>query len=142
MRQRHGDSARHPGDRRRLGTQATAVALVVQVKQLTGSAFAVGLLGAAELVPLVAFSLYGGVLADRLDRRRLIRWCEAALGGCAVLLLAGSALSPPPLWPLYAITAIMTALAALQRPSVEASIPRVVPRSQLTWAPTSPIWPR
>jgi MFS family permease len=117
-----------------LGTQATAVALVVQVKQLTGSALAVGLLGAAELVPLVAFALYGGVLADRLDRRRLIRWCEAALGGCAVLLLADSALSRPLLWPLYALTAVMTALAALQRPSLDASIPRVVPRSQLTAA--------
>ena len=51
------------------GTQATDVALLVQAKQLTGSAFAVGLLGVAELVPLVVFGLYGGVLADRLDRR-------------------------------------------------------------------------
>ena len=61
-----------------LGTQATDVALVVQVKQLTGSTLAVGLLGAAELVPLVVFALYGGVLADQLDRRRVVRRCEAA----------------------------------------------------------------
>jgi len=119
-----------------LGTQATDVALVVQVKQLTGSTLAVGLLGAAELVPLVVFALYGGVLADRLDRRKVIRWCEAALGGCALLLLADSLLARPLLWPLYLVVAAMNALASLQRPSVEASIPRVVPPAQLTAAIT------
>jgi MFS family permease len=119
-----------------LGTEATDVALVVQVKQLTGSTLAVGLLGAAELVPLVVFALYGGVLADRLDRRRVIRWCEAALGGCALLLLADSLLHRPLLWPLYAVVAAMNALASLQRPSVEASIPRIVPSGQLTAAVT------
>ena len=103
-----------------LGTEATDVALVVQVKQLTGSALAVGLLGAAELVPLVVFALYGGVLADRLDRRRVIRWCEAVLGLCALALLADSLAPRPLLWPLYAVVAVMNALAALQRPSVEA----------------------
>ena len=50
------------------GSQATEVALLVQARQLTGSAVAVGLLGAVELVPLVVFGLYGGALADRLDR--------------------------------------------------------------------------
>ena len=119
-----------------LGTEATNVALVVQVKQLTGSTLAVALLGAAELVPLVVFALYGGVLADRLDRRRVIRWCEAALGGCSVLLLADSLLSRPLLWPLYAVVAAMNGLASLQRPSVEASIPRIVPPGQLTGAVT------
>jgi MFS family permease len=117
-----------------LGTEATDVALVVQVKQLTGSTLAVGLLGAAELVPLVVFALYGGVLADRLDRRRVIRWCEAALGVCSLLLLADSLLSRPLLWPLYVVVAAMNALAALQRPSVEASIPRLVPPERLTAA--------
>lgn len=119
-----------------LGTEATDVALVVQVKQLTGSTLAVGLLGAAELVPLVVFALYGGVLADRLDRRQIIRWCEAALGGCSLLLLADSLLSRPLLWPLYVVVAAMNALASLQRPSVEATIPRIVPPSQLTAAVT------
>lgn len=119
-----------------LGTEATDVALVVQVKQLTGSTLAVGLLGAAELVPLVVFALYGGVLADRLDRRQVIRWCEGALGGCSLLLLADSLLSRPLLWPLYVVVAAMNALASLQRPSVEATIPRIVPPSQLTAAVT------
>jgi MFS family permease len=114
------------------GSLATEVALLVQARQLTGSAVAVGLLGAVELVPLAVFGLYGGTLADRLDRRRLIRWCEAGLGCCAALLVANASLPHPQVWPLYLIAAVMMALTALQRPSIEASVPRVVPRDQLT----------
>ena len=65
-----------------LGSQAAEVALLVQAKQLTGSPLIVGLLGMAELVPLIIFGLYGGVLADRFDRRALMRWCEPGLACC------------------------------------------------------------
>ncbi len=116
------------------GGQASEVALLVQARQLTGSALAVGLLGAVELAPLVVFGLYGGALADRLDRRRLIRWCEAGLGGCAVFLVINASLRHPLVWPLYLIAAVMMALAALQRPSLDASVPRIVRRDQLTAA--------
>jgi MFS family permease len=121
------------------GSQATEVALLVQARRLTGSATAVGLLGAAELVPLVVFGLYGGALADRRDRRRLIRWCEAGLGGCAALLVLNAAVWDPALWhpavwPLYLLAAALMALTALQRPSLDASVPRVVRRDQLTAA--------
>ena len=116
------------------GSQASEVALLVQARQLTGSAVAVGLLGAAELLPLVVFGLYGGALADRLNRRRLIRWCEAGLGCCALLLVINASLRHPWVWPLYVIAAAMMALAALQRPSLDASVPRVVRRDQLTAA--------
>jgi len=114
-----------------LGTQATEVALLVQARQLTGSTFAVGLLGAVEVVPLVVFGLYGGVLADRFDRRRLMVWCEAALGVCAALLMLNALAARPVVWLLYAVAGLMMATAALQRPSLEASVPRVVPRDQL-----------
>jgi MFS family permease len=117
-----------------LGTQATEVALLVQARQLTGSTLAVGLLGAVEVVPLVVFGLYGGVLADRFDRRRLMVWCEAALGVCAALLMLNALARRPAVWPLYAVTALMIAIYAVQRPSVDASIPRVIPRNQLTAA--------
>ena len=114
-----------------LGTQATEVALLVQARQLTGSTFAVGLLGAVEVLPLVVFGLYGGVLADRFDRRRLMVWCEATLGVCAALLMLNALAARPMVWPLYGIAGLMMAAAALQRPSLEASIPRVIPRGQL-----------
>jgi MFS family permease len=116
------------------GSQATEVALLVQAKQLTGSAAAVGLLGAVELIPLVLFGLYGGVLADRLDRRLLARWSEAGLGCFAVLLAVNATLPRPAVWPLYVLAAAMMALTALQRPSLDASVPRIVPRDQLTAA--------
>ncbi len=141
-----------------LGTRASEVALLVQAKQLTGSAFAVGLLGAVELVPLVVCGLYGGVLADRLDRRALIRWCEAGLACSAAILTLNGFLPRPAVWPLYAVTGLMMAMAALQGPSIDASVPRVVAREQLTapystacatrgadvtcWAPTLPTSPR
>jgi MFS family permease len=117
-----------------LGTDATEVALLIQARQLTGSTFAVGLLGAVELVPLVVFGLYGGVLADRFDRRRLIVACEAGLACCAALLMLNALAPHPAVWPLYVVAALMMGLAALQRPSLEASMPRVVPRDQLTAA--------
>lgn len=117
-----------------LGTEASEVALLVQAKQLTGSAFAVGLLGVAELVPLVMFGLYGGLLADRFDRARLLRWGEAGLGVLAALLLANALLPDPAVWPLYVLAAAMTTLTALQRPSFDAAVPRTVSRDQLPGA--------
>jgi MFS family permease len=80
------------------GTNAGEVALLVQAKQLTGSAVAVGLLGIAELVPIVVFGLYGGLLADRFDRGRMLLsstrfslWsgglaCVAAVGAVCLVL--------------------------------------------------------
>jgi MFS family permease len=116
------------------GSQAAEVALLVQAKQLTGSPLIVGLLGAAELVPLIVFGLYGGALADRFDRRALMWWCEPGLACCAVLLLLNALLPHPAVWPLYVVAALMMALAALQRPAFEAAMPRLVPLEQITAA--------
>src|SRR5215469_4679722 len=117
-----------------LGSQAAAVALLVQAKQLTGSPLIVGLLGVAELVPLVVFGLYGGVLADRFDRRALMSWCEPGLACCAGLLLLNALLPRPQVWPLFVVSALMMALASLQRPAFEAATPRLVPLQQITAA--------
>ena len=117
-----------------LGSQAAEVALLVQAKQLTGSPLIVGLLGVAELLPLVVFGLYGGALADRFDRRALMRWCEPGLALCAGLLLVNALLPHPQVWPLFVVSAAMMAFAALQRPAFEAAIPRLVPLEQITAA--------
>lgn len=117
-----------------LGSQAAEVALLVQAQRITGSPLVVGTLGLAELVPLVVFGLYGGVLADRFDRRALMRWSEPGLAACALALLANALLPRPLLWPLYVVAGLMMALASLQRPAFEAATPRVVPGEQLTAA--------
>ena len=116
------------------GTDAAAVALLVQAKQLTGSAVAVGLLGVAELLPIIVFGLYGGLLADRFDRGRMLRWCEAGLGVLAALLTVNAALPHPAVWPLYLLAAAMTMLSSLQRPSFDAAVPRTVRRDRLSAA--------
>ncbi len=116
------------------GSQAAEVALLVQAQRLTGSPLVVGTLGLAELVPLVVFGLYGGVLADRFDRRALMRWCEPGLAACALLLFANALLPHPLLWPLYVIAGLMMALASLQRPAFEAATPRIVRLDRLTAA--------
>src|ERR1700712_1003680 len=78
-----------------LGTQATLVALPYQVFVITGSAFLTGLIGAAELFPLIVASLFGGALADRFDRRRLLFNCQIALVVIAAALAVAAATGPP-----------------------------------------------
>jgi MFS family permease len=59
---------------------------------------------------------------------------EIALAGCVVLLLANALLSRPLLWPLYVVAAMIMALSSLQRPSIDATVPRTVDRELLTAA--------
>src|SRR5690606_2204711 len=100
------------------GSFMALVALPLQIKELTGSPLAVGVMGAVELVPLVVFGLYGGALADAVDRGRVILLTEAGLGLLAVILLVNAMLPEPMLWPLYVVAAGVAALAGLQRPAL------------------------
>ena len=52
-----------------VGSQLTVVAIGLQVYELTGSSFSVGLVGLFALVPIIIMGLYGGALIDALDRR-------------------------------------------------------------------------
>ncbi|WP_435884678.1 MFS transporter [Streptomyces toxytricini] len=110
------------------------IALPLQIKHLTDSPLAVGAMGAVELVPLVVFGLYGGALADSLDRRRLILLSEAGLGVLALILLVNALLPEPLLWPLYVVAAGVSALAGLQRPALDSLMARIVPHEQMTAA--------
>lgn len=117
-----------------LGSVMALIALPLQIKDLTGSPLAVGVMGAVELVPLVVCGLYGGALADAVDRRKVILFTEAGLGLLALVLLL-NALSPQPmLWPLYAVAATVAALAGLQRPALDSLLARIVPHDQLAAA--------
>ena len=113
------------------GTMVTYVAIPYQLYQLTGSPLQVGLLGLAELVPLLATALVGGVLADARDRRRMVQATELALAGLSAWLAANALLDRPQVWVLYAAAAAMAGLDGLQRPSLEALLPRLVPREEL-----------
>lgn len=117
-----------------LGSMITYVALPFQVAQLTGSFVAVGLIGLVELVPLVVFGLYGGALADSVDRRTMVIATEAASGVLVVALLVNAAMPSPQLWVLYVVAMLLAVTDGLQRPSVDAMIPRVVAHDQLAAA--------
>lgn len=117
-----------------LGGMVTYVALPFQLHALTGSNLAVGLLGAAELVPLIVFGLYGGALADHADRRTMVLATALAQVLLTAALMANAFLDRPRVWAIYLLGALLTAASALQRPSREALIPRTVPHDQLTAA--------
>ncbi|GAA3430758.1 MFS transporter [Kutzneria kofuensis] len=117
-----------------MGSLVTYVTVPLQIKQLTGSYVAVGAMGVVELVPMIVFGLYGGALADAVDRGRIVLLAEAGLGVLSLLLLANSLLPHPMLWLIYVVVALAAALDGLQRPSLDALMPRVVPREQLTAA--------
>ena len=113
------------------GSFLTFVALPVQMKELTGSVAAVGAIGAVELVPLIVFGLYGGALADALDKRKLILGTEAGLGVLSAVLLVNALLPHPAVWPLYGVAALSSALGAVQRPALDSIVPRIVAHEHL-----------
>lgn len=110
-----------------LGSQATYVTVPYQLKNLTNSPLEVGALGLVELAPLVVFGLYGGVLADRLNRRRLIISMEQILMAATALLFVNALLKHPQVWILFADAVVATAASSLQRPSIEALNQMYVP---------------
>lgn len=117
-----------------LGTQATLVALPYQVFVVTGSAFQTGLVGAAEIVPLAAGSLYGGALADRFDRRTLLLTCQLALVAVATALSLAAISAEPPVWILYFLAAAMAGAAGLQSVAVAAIVPNTISADRLRGA--------
>ena len=84
-----------------LGGQATFITVPFQLRLLTHSPLLVGTLGLVELVPIVLFGLYGGVLADRLDRRRLILATEAASMATILVLFLNALTHHPQVWLIF-----------------------------------------
>ncbi len=117
-----------------LGGMVSYVALPYQIYQLTGSNFAVGALGIVELVPLVVFGLYGGALADHVDRRRMLVVTGVAQVVLTAALAVNAFLPDPRVWPIYVLGALLAAAQSLQRPSKEALEPRTVRHDQITAA--------
>lgn len=117
-----------------IGSMVTYVALPFQVAELTDSYLAVGLIGLVEVIPLVFFGLYGGALADAVDRRLMVLGTEIAASIIMVALLVNSLLPDPHLWVLYVAAMLLAANSGLQRPSLDAITPRVVDHDQLAAA--------
>ncbi|WP_328540934.1 MFS transporter [Streptomyces sp. NBC_00344] len=114
-----------------IGQGMTALAISLQVYDLTRSSFSVGLVGLFSLVPLVAFGLYGGAVADTLDRRKLGLWSAIGSAVLSAGLSAAAFSGLHHVWFLYGIVALQSVCAALNAPARSAMMPRLVPAEQL-----------
>ncbi|MCL2735177.1 MAG: MFS transporter [Propionibacteriaceae bacterium] len=114
-----------------IGGQFTAMAVALQVYDLTRSTFMVGLLGVFALVPLVVMGLYGGSIIDNHDRRT-VALISAVVMWCATIGLAIEAWCHlDSVWLLYVMVAIQSGAGAVNSPSRTAIIPRLIDRSLL-----------
>jgi MFS family permease len=113
------------------GRQITIVAVPYQVFLLTGSTLAVGALGIAQFIPLMAMSLLGGAVADAFDRRKLLVAGHVLLAVTAIGLMLNASATEPALWPLYALSALNAALSAVTTPARMAAIPALLRRELL-----------
>jgi MFS family permease len=114
-----------------VGTQVTVVAVPIQVYRLTGSSFAVGMVGFAGVIPLLLCSLLGGALADAMDRRRLLLVTQALMALTAVGLAINASVASPHLWALYVLPAITAGLSGIDAPTRAASVPGLVGDAQV-----------
>lgn len=110
------------------GRQLTVVAVPIQIFALTGSTLAVGLLGLAQLIPLLAVALVGGALADAVDRRRILFVADLVLAVTAIGFYANSVIEAPMVWPLYALSAVNAGVSAVYNPARQAMLPGLVGR--------------
>jgi len=114
-----------------IGSQFTTVAMAWQIYELTDSALQIGLLGLLRAVPQMLLLLFAGLLADAINRRKLMMFTQTGLfcvsTALALLTFAGKA--SPHL--LYAATIFLAFFTALEQPSRQSMIPNLVPREHL-----------
>src|SRR5881409_3725477 len=117
-----------------IGSQFTTVAMALQIYELTNSAFQIGLLGLARAVPQIVLLLVGGLLADAMNRRKLMMCTQTGLffvsGTLALLTHAGK--TSPPI--LYLATMLLAFFTSLDAPARQALVPSLVPREELAQA--------
>ena len=117
-----------------MGTQMRYVAVAYQVFVITDSTVAVGLIGLAEVIPLVIFSILGGAIADRRDRRQLIAWSQVlSLLTASALAFVSFGESPSLFW-IYGLTAVASAVNGIDRPARSAMVPQLIPPGTLSAA--------
>ena len=117
-----------------LGAMVSYVAIPYQIYTLTGSNLAVGAIGLVELVPLVIFGLYGGALADHVDRRKLLIPTGLAQAVFTAVLAVNAFRDDPNVPLIFVVSAFLAASSSMQRPSREALMPRTVKHDQIVAA--------
>ncbi|MBV9280417.1 MAG: MFS transporter, partial [Chloroflexi bacterium] len=113
------------------GTQMQQAAIAWQVYLLTRSAVALGLIGLVRVIPIVVFSLAGGVVADALNRRRLLLVTQTSLLLVSATLAGATLGGRASLWLIYLLTGLAAAAGAFDNPARQALVPSLVPLDQL-----------
>ncbi|WP_155336903.1 MFS transporter [Acrocarpospora corrugata] len=108
-----------------VGFQLTAVAVSAEVFALTGSSLWVGMLGPVALVPLIVFGLWGGAIADAVDRRKLLL-TASLISWSATLVLLANAFTFQNVWVILAAVGVQSTGFAISSPTRNAIIPRLV----------------
>jgi MFS family permease len=109
------------------GSQMQFVAVNWHVYLLTKSAFALGLVGLFRGVPIILCSLAGGVVADAVDRKRLMIVTQMVMLTSAALLTVGTVAGVQSVWPIYILSAFASAASAFDIPARQALMPTLVP---------------
>jgi MFS family permease len=109
------------------GSQMQVVAINWHVYLLTKSPLALGLVGLVRVVPIVLCSLVGGVVADAIDRKRLMIVTQSVMLIGAALLAGITASGLEAVWPIYLLTAVGSAAVAFDNPARQALLPTLVP---------------
>ncbi|MEK6334982.1 MAG: MFS transporter [Acidobacteriota bacterium] len=110
-----------------IGSQMQMVAINWHIYLLTHSAFALGLVGLFRAGPIVLCSLLGGVVADVIDRRRLMIATQFVMLTCSAILALVTLSGSQRVWPIYLLTAIASAAWAFDTPARQALVPALVP---------------
>ncbi len=117
-----------------IGSQFTTVAMAWQIYELTDSALQIGMLGLARAIPQIFLLLFAGLLADAVNRRKLMIYTQCGLccvsATLAILTFTGRA-SPHM---LYVATVLMAICTSIEQPSRQSMIPNLVSREQLPQA--------
>src|SRR5260370_29791253 len=116
------------------GTQMQRVAIAWQLYLLTHSPLSLGLLGLFRVVPVVTLALGGGVIADAVDRRRLMLASQVALALTSLVLALSTRAGITTPLTIYAVTVAAAAAVAFESPARQALLPLLVPRQELSSA--------
>ncbi|MCX4853086.1 MFS transporter [Streptomyces canus] len=114
-----------------VGSQLTAVAVPKQIYDITGSSAWVGAASMAGLLPLIVFALWGGAVADSMDRRKLLLITNTGIAVTSVLFWLQAVSGLDSVAALMVLLAVQQAFWGLNAPARNASIARLVPEAQL-----------
>ncbi|MGH9366454.1 MAG: MFS transporter [Thermoanaerobaculia bacterium] len=117
-----------------VGSQMQVVAINWHIYLLTRSPLALGFVGLTRVLPIVLFSLWAGVVADRRDRRRIMLSAQLAMTGVALALAGFTFAGRESVWLLYGLNLLAATAVAFDGPARQALIPRLVPKEELPGA--------